>query len=255
MPPPPSSASYPAVAASVHVKSYWSTLTETFTSLTYYCCFCLPSARRWAKSRQKGEYERLLNAEEEENAQRLRGVSPLLRWAALLYAGRGKWLPDNAQLYAALMRGAGWVQGVRVAGYGGDAEGDEEEGHADADGQGDMKALLGEGEALLRDVARWLTSPDGRLTTENGEELTLPSGNSRQQVQRLIFHSARLLGLPKDTEGLGGRAAASAREVDPAEVVPGLEDVKEGVNQVAEDVRTAVWSTAQMVLIFVTSEQ
>ncbi|PWN20876.1 hypothetical protein BCV69DRAFT_277042 [Microstroma glucosiphilum] len=223
----------------VYVKPYYETLYEAL------CC-CLPGARR---SAAKTGYERLLDQEEDEVEARVKGSGPLLRWIALLLSGQ--YLPDNLQLYAALHRFSGVLEGLRHANV-------LQPGSSDINDAGtsrvlsqSTKDLLENLAALSRDVARWLASDDAVVEVhQEGEETSvkrrIPSGNSRHQLQRVVYHTRRLI---------KGDAPPASVETQLTDVIPEVETVKRSAEQAAEDLRLAAYSMMQIVVVAVTSDQ
>lgn len=212
--------------SNVYVKPYWETIKEALC-----CC--------WPGRRNKTQYERLLDQEEAETEARLAQTSPILRWIALLLSGY--YLPDNQQLYAALHRFAGVLDGVAQA------KDPQDDGTASDPlivGKA-ATSVLEEIQGLCKDVARWLTSKDAEIAAESGTK-KIPNGNSRHQLQRLVFHVSRLL---KKQE------TPVPASVDVSAAVPEIETVKETAEQAVEDLRLVVYSVAQLAISTVTSDQ
>lgn len=223
----------------VYVKPYYETIYETL------CC-CMPGARR---SAARTEYERLLDQEEDEVEARVKGSGPLLRWIALLLSGQ--YLPDNHQLYAALHRFSGVLEGLENVNVLQSEYSDTNDAETSRTLSQSTKDLLGILAALSRDVARWLASDDAVVEVQQeGEDSSkskqIPSGNSRHQLQRVVYHTRRLI---------KGDAPPVSVETQLTDVVPEVETVKRSAEQAAEDLRLAAYSMMQIVVVAVTSDQ
>lgn len=202
---------------SVQVKPYWATLAELFTT----CC--------GARDKDKTQHERLLEEEEDATAGELARSDVLLRWLGLLLSG--EYLPDNAQVYAVLFRVAGVIDGLAVSAD-----------HGTSKLSDDTAEVLNEVQALLKDIARWFTTPDARIG-----QRTIPNANSRHQLQRVVFHFRQLL--KRASTPSPDTALDTAKDV-----VPELETVQKSAEQAVEDLRLALYSIAQIALTLVTSD-
>lgn len=218
----------------VHVKSYWETVSDLFAAC---CCCCLGS-------RNKTEYERLLDEQEEQVEQAVRQSPPLLRWIALL--STGYYLPDNAQLYALLFRLAGWIDGIRLA------KGPPESGEPGGEpllGEA-CSRILDESQQLCKNIAKWIASRDAVIGHTEGEtsseKRAVPNGNSRNQIQRLVFHLTRMM--------RKGDVVAVDKDVL-IDSVPGMSNIKEAASETAEDLRLTVASFVHLFVAFATSRQ
>lgn len=207
-------------AGDVQVKSYFETIAELFA-----LCGCGPR-------RDKTEYERLLEDEEDETRRKLTQSHLLLRWVALLLSG--EYLPDNQQIYAGLFRVAGVLDGLAQS---------EPLASDDTQLSDGTTRVLNETQGLLKDVARWFTSDDAQI----GSETRIPNGNSRHQLQRVVFHARQLVrgGAPPPPD-----VADTAKDL-----VPELETVQRSAEQAAEDLRLALYSFAQVGITLVTCNQ
>lgn len=142
-------------------KSYWQTIVEAMTS----CC-----------GRQSDEErERLLDETEADTEDGKKAKGALTRWIALL--STAYYLPSNAQLYTAAHRVVAWVD--RFA----------EPGQQPCSGRESafdvaVSSICQELQKLLVELARWITSDDACLP--DGQRV--PSGNSREQIQSLVYH-------------------------------------------------------------------
>lgn len=156
------------------MKPYCDTIVGLFSA----CCCC----RRRLLRRSKAEYERLLDEEERETDDAsVTEAPPLLRWLALLLSGH--YLPSNLQLYALLHRCSGWLEGLQQP---------KQSQHQQAPLLAPVTAqFLQEAQLLCKDIAKWLASDDAVI---GDDKERIPNGNSRHQIQRLIFHTMRCLG-------------------------------------------------------------
>lgn len=206
----------------VQVKSYWSTLADLFAS----CC--------GARDKDKTQYERLLDQQEDSTQRKLAQSSILLRWLALLISGQ--YLPDNQQIYAVLFRLAGVLDGLAASG-GHDSDDQQQQGSL---GQS-TKNILNETQALLKDIARWFTADDAVI-----DQTHIPNGNSRHQLQRIVFHSSQLM----------RRSTVPKPDIETAkEIVPEVETLQKSAEQAIEDLRLALYSTAQIGITLLTCDQ
>ncbi|CAO1622128.1 unnamed protein product [Parajaminaea phylloscopi] len=209
--------------AGTRVKSYW----ETLSDLLRACCSCCIGAR------PKTEYERLLEEEEEQLEDEVAQSPFLLRWIALLLSGY--YLPDNYQLYALLFRCAGWIEGLQLAKQG---EGSEVPLVGES-----MHKVLEESQLLCKGVAKWLTSSDADL----GDGRRVPNGNSRSQLQRLVFHLMRCF---QQQQG-----PVSVDKDQALQSLPAVSTLQAAAQESAEDVRLAASSLLHIFVTFLTSRQ
>ncbi|CAO1636147.1 unnamed protein product [Sympodiomycopsis kandeliae] len=223
----------------VHVKSYWETISELFA----FCC----CGRR---DKDKTQYERLLEEEEEETHRKLEQSNLVLRWLALIISGQ--FLPDNQQLYALLHRFAGVLSGIAHSDAlheddEDDARNREREAPLHQLGEATV-SILEQCQALLKDVARWIASDDAVIGTGN-EQQRIPNGNSRHQIQRIIFHSSQVFRQSPSTSNI-------KPDLDTAkELVPEVETAQRTAEQFAEDLRLALYSTGQVAITLLTCNQ
>lgn len=154
-------------------------------------------------------------------------ATSIAAWTGALRAGR---LPSNTQLYAALHRIAGILDGL-VAAASSDTSRAREAPSVRRLARTTTQ-LLQETAALSRDVARFVTSSESER--EGGNKV--PLGNAHEQLQRFIWHASRA-------------------QLDVRVDTPELAEVKQATKEAGHDVVAAGTSVAQLVMLLITSPE
>lgn len=186
-----------------------------------------------------------------------RPAHPVIRWAGALRAGH---LPTNAQLYVGLHKVAGLLDGYsasRTSSSSGrtDREQDNWQGTERA-----SQVLFRESAELLREVGRWITSPDVEIEVTDsveGEEtrkIKVPDGNSREQLQRLWFHAHHVrIDAEAGEASFDLYSAVGILTVYIFTDLPEKDKIKETAREAGQDASEAIDSLGKLVVCAVTS--
>ncbi|UZJ52106.1 hypothetical protein CBS101457_001426 [Exobasidium rhododendri] len=194
--------------------------------------------------------------DEGDDEQRYQEAPSLARIAGALAQGK---LPDNNQLFTIFHKSAAFLDGISTSintsthtnGDYGNNDDEEGAGVLSDDTAMILGTLLKENSALCRLLAKWIYGEEPKDEQEKAADGDMKGGargNENEQIQRLLWHSARALSfdtkLPVDVN------------VDlPVDVQKAKEGIQEGAKQVNEDTQASGRSIARLVSLIISSEE
>jgi hypothetical protein len=197
------------------------------------------------------------STDEAEDEQRYKQAPSLARIVGALSQGK---LPDNNQLFTIFHKTAAFLEGISNS-INSSTHADEESSDGGDDGDGShilsddtamiLGTLLKEQSALCRLLAKWIYGEEAKeemsVAADDGESGGA-RGNEKEQIQRLLWHTARALSF--DT------TLPVKLDVDvPVDVKRAKEGIQEGARQVSEDAQASGRSIARLVSLIITSEE
>ncbi|KDN52390.1 hypothetical protein K437DRAFT_293145 [Tilletiaria anomala UBC 951] len=180
---------------------------------------------------------------------------PVSRWIGALSTGS---LPSNDQIFTALYKTAGALDGfAAIAAQEGEDDPtlqsrrecrvNEQADNAPTSPQRAAHQVFRETAMLFREFGRWITRPDADVVIDEPDEpdvenaaskrmVKVPDGNSREQIQRVIYHA-------RNTR-IQGQAD-----------IPSAGKTKEAPIQVGEDAPDLLSAATQLILKVLTSDE